>query len=191
MRQYMLVTDRMYLVLSHPKLAKKVADFNVRNKERLADTEPARPAMYYTVKGVKEYLKADYKDSMKGVEYRYYLTMKGEDEVIGTVCLSSISYGSVKSGTLSYKLDAGCWGKGLATEAVREVVNFAFNILRLHRIEAQVMPRNARSLRVMEKLGFEKEGLAHRCLEVNNKWEDHYTFALLNDKISRVQHYDF
>ncbi len=186
----MLVTDRMYLTLSHPKMAAEVADFHARNKEALAEFEPARPSLYYTKSGMKKYLKMDYKDTMNGTEFRYYLTMKGSDKIIGTVCIGSIAYGSVKSGTLSYKIDKDYQGKGLATEAVKEVINFAFNILKLHRINAEVMPRNAKSLRIMEKLGFEKEGLARRYLEINNKWEDHYTFGLINDKISAVQNYD-
>ena len=53
------------------------------------------------------------------------------------------------------------------------------------------MPRNAKSLRIMEKFGFEKEGLCKKCLEVNNKWEDHYIFGLINDKISPVARYDY
>lgn len=191
MRQYMLVTERMYLTLSHPKLAERVADFNLRNKDALADREPARPRMYYTKRGMKKYLKMDYKDTMKGTEFRYYLTMKGSDKIIGTVCISSIAYGSVKACTLSYKIDKDYHNKGLCTEAVKEVINFAFNVLKLHRIEAEVMPRNGRSLRIMEKLGFEQEGLSRQCLEINNKWEDHYRFGLLNDKISAVQNYNY
>ena len=77
------------------------------------------------------------------------------------------------------------------SEAVEELINFCFNILKLHRIDSYVMPRNAKSLRIMEKFGFEKEGLCKKCLEVNNKWEDHYIFGLINDKISPVARYDY
>lgn len=186
---YTLVTDRMYLTLSHPKLAAEVADFNLRNKEALADTEPARPASYYTKKGRKEYLKIDYKDSMRGSEFRYYLSMKGSKKIIGTVCIASILFGSVKSCTLSYKMDKDWQNMGLCSEAVEEIIHLAFEVLQLHRIEALVMPRNEKSLRIMKKFGFQQEGLAKKCLEVNQVWEDHYYFALLNDKISAKQEY--
>ena len=78
MGSYMLVTRRMYMTLSSPKLAKEVRDFNLRNKEALEDTEPARPNMYYTKRGCRQMLKLDYKDTMNGTEFRYYLTLKGE-----------------------------------------------------------------------------------------------------------------
>lgn len=186
---YQLVTERMYMTLSSPKLAKEVADFNLRNKEALASTEPARPASYYTKRGRREYLKLDYKDSMRGSEFRYYLTMKGSKKIIGTVCIGGILFGSVKSCTISYKMDKDWQNMGLCTEAVKEIIHLAFNVLELHRIDALVMPRNAQSLRIMEKFGFEKEGLSKKCLEVNQVWEDHYRFALINDKISAKQEY--
>ena len=70
-----------------------------------------------------------------------------------------------------------------------EIIDFAFNTLRLHRIEAQVMPRNEKSLAIMKKFGFENEGLSKKCFEINEKWEDHYRFALLNEEISAKQNY--
>ena len=70
---------------------------------------------------------------------------------------------------------------GHQTEAVGEIINLAFKTLQLHRIESYVMPRNTKSLRVMEKLGFMSEGLSKRCLEVDGVWEDHLRFSLLNE----------
>lgn len=187
---YTLVTRRMYMRLASPKLAGQVADFNLRNRENLADTEPMRPSAFYTKRGQRAYLKMDYKDAMKGREFRYYLTLKGEKKVIGTVAIGSVMFGSVKSCVLSYKMDKDYRNMGLCSEAVQEIIDFAFNILELHRIEVMVMPRNAPSLAVVKKFGFVYEGLSKDCFEINGKWEDHMRFALLNDKISAVQHYD-
>ena len=178
------------MTLSNPRLAKEVADFHVRNKEAHADTEPARPSSYYDRSGMKRYLKLDYKDAMRGREFRFYLTLKGEKKVIGTVCIGSILFGSVKSCNLSYKIDKDYQNQGYCSERLEALIDFAFNTLGLHRIERQVMPRNEKSLAIMKKFNFVQEGLQRQCYEVNNKWEDHYQFAILNDKISAVQHYD-
>lgn len=186
---YTLVTERMYLKLAHPKLAAEAADFNLRNKDDMADVEPARPSMYYTKWGMKKYLRRDYKDAMRGSDFRYYLTLKGEKRIIGTVCIGQVLFGSVKSCVLSYKIDKDYRNQGYCSEAVEEMIHLAFETLRLHRIEAQVMPRNEKSLRIMRKFGFENEGLSKQCFEINQKWEDHYRFALLNDKISAKQNY--
>jgi len=187
---YRLVTERMYLTLANPRLAREVADFNLRNREALMDVEPMRPSAFFTKKGQKAYLKMDYKDAMRGSEFRYYLSLKGEKKVIGTVCIGMIMFGSVKSCVLSYKMDKDYRNMGLCSEAVQEIIDFAFKTLRLHRIEAQVMPRNAKSLRIMRKFNFENEGLSRLCLEINGQWEDHYRFALLNHAISAQQDYD-
>ena len=178
---YHLFTDRLILTLSHPRLAQQVCQFNIKNRAALADTEPTRPKEYYTFSGVRSILKEEDKASRKCQEFRFWIREKGSDQVIGTVCISNVLFGSVKSCYLSYKIAQDCQGKGYATEAVGEVINFAFKILQLHRIESYVMPRNAKSLRVMEKLGFMPEGLSKRCLEVNGVWEDHLRFSLLNE----------
>ena len=178
---YHLFTDRLVLTLSHPKLTGAVCRFHNENRAAFADTEPSRPADFYTFKGVRDNLRYDDKLSKKCEEFRFWITEKGSRELIGTVCISSILFGSVKSCFLSYKIAQDCQGKGYATEAVGEIVNFAFKILQLHRIESYVMPRNARSIRVMEKLAFVPEGVSKRCLEVNGAWEDHIRFSLLND----------
>jgi len=178
---YHLFTERLVLTLSHPRLAEEVCRFNIKNRTALADTEPLRPKEYYTCTGVRSILKEEDKASRKCQEFRFWITEKGDNTVIGTVCISNILFGSVKSCYLSYKIAADMQGKGYATEAVGEVVNFAFKILQLHRIESYVMPRNSKSLRVMEKLGFMPEGLSRRCLEVNGVWEDHVRFSLLNE----------
>ncbi len=178
---YYLFTERLILKLSHTKLAKQVCQFNIKNKQALADTEPTRPDYYYTVKGIKSYLKQEDKASQKCEEFRFWITEKGSDEVIGTVSISNIIFGSAKTCYLSYKVSHDKQGMGYATEAVKEVINFAFTVLQLHRIESYVMPRNNKSLRVMEKLNFENEGISKRCLEVNGVWEDHIRFSLLNE----------
>ncbi len=66
------------------------------------------------------------------------------------------------------------------TETVRLVVDYAFHELKLHRIEAGVMPRNLGSMRVLEKAGFHKEGIARKNVKINGVWEDHQVLAILN-----------
>ncbi|MET3851852.1 RimJ/RimL family protein N-acetyltransferase [Paenibacillus sp. OAE614] len=66
------------------------------------------------------------------------------------------------------------------TEAVRLMVDYAFTELKLHRIEAGVMPRNLGSIRVLEKAGFHREGIARSNVLINGKWEDHQVLAIIN-----------
>lgn len=70
--------------------------------------------------------------------------------------------------------------KGYTTEALQLVVDFAFRELELHRIEAGAMLANLASIRVLEKMGFKKEGIAKENIRINGKWTDHQIVAIIN-----------
>ncbi len=72
------------------------------------------------------------------------------------------------------------------TEAVGKVVEYAFDVLGLHRLEANIMPRNKASLRVVEKLGFSEEGLSRKLLLINGRWEDHVRMVKLNMALEKA-----
>jgi ribosomal-protein-alanine N-acetyltransferase len=65
------------------------------------------------------------------------------------------------------------------TAAVRAVVPFVFDSLELHRLEAACLPENTASMRLLERVGFKREGLARRYLRINGDWRDHVLYALL------------
>ncbi|MDP9037228.1 MAG: GNAT family N-acetyltransferase, partial [Myxococcota bacterium] len=107
------------------------------------------------------------------------LIVPQEDDhrVIGRVALGGVLRGAFQNAYLGYWLDRDYQGRGLMTEAVRATTFFAFTSARLHRVQAAVMPRNHASLRVLEKLGYRREGLAERYLCIAGKWEDHILLA--------------
>jgi len=105
------------------------------------------------------------------------------DYVLGSIALNNIVRGAFQSCHLGYKMDQNNINKGYMTEGLEKVIDYAFNVLKLHRIEANIMPHNAASLRVVEKLGFYNEGLAKKYLKINGRWEDHIHMVLLNESL--------
>lgn len=101
-----------------------------------------------------------------------------EGRFSGEVTLSSIQRGPFQSGSIGYWVDKDKAGMGLVPEAVVVVLQFAFESLRLHRIEVAIIPRNGSSRRVAEKLGLRMEGVALGFLEINGAWEDHVRYAI-------------
>lgn len=97
--------------------------------------------------------------------------------IVGRVTLGTIARGVFQNAYLGYWIDRDEQGRGLMTEAVRAVVDFAFGTAGLHRVQAGVMPRNPGSMRVLEKCGFRREGYAERYLKIADCWEDHVLFA--------------
>ena len=104
-------------------------------------------------------------------------------EVIGSIALSNVVTGAFWSCFLGYKLDQEHGGRGYMTEAVKAVVEYGFETLKLHRIEANIMPRNAASIAVVTKCGFEYEGTARKYLKINGVWEDHAHYVVLNEAV--------
>jgi len=96
---------------------------------------------------------------------------------VGKIALSGVLRGAMHGAYLGYWMDRDHEGQGLCTEAIRAVLDFAFGPAELHRVQAAIMPRNAKSLRVIEKLGFRREGYAERYLQIAGTWEDHILFA--------------
>ncbi|MEK8130078.1 GNAT family N-acetyltransferase [Paenibacillus filicis] len=175
-------TERLSLDVLDERHAPIVLDYIRRNREFLAPWEPHRAESFYTAEEQERLLREEAAGIEAGRGLRLWIRKIGdkEERVIGAVGLSNIVRGSFQSCHLGYKLDQAETNRGYMTEALREVIRIAFEELRLHRIEANIMPRNRASLQVVEKLGFISEGLAKQYLYINGVWEDHLHMTLIN-----------
>jgi len=100
---------------------------------------------------------------------------------VGSIGLSQIARGVFQNAMLGYAIDGQCQGRALMREALQAVIAFAFSpAIDLHRIQANVRPENRRSIALLERLGFEREGLAREYLFIDGKLRDEYL-----DEISR------
>ena len=107
-----------------------------------------------------------------------------DDRFCGEVTLSSVQRGPFQNASIGYWIDRAYAGQGLVPEAVVVVLRFAFESLGLHRVEISIIPRNAASRRVVEKLGLRNEGVAERFLEIDGRWEDHIRYAITSEEWS-------
>ncbi len=103
--------------------------------------------------------------------------------IVGQLTVSSIMWGSAMSATLGYWVDQDRAGRGIVPTAVALATDHCFRELGLHRMEINIRPENAASLRVVEKLGFRDEGLRPRFLHINGQWADHRSFALTSEEV--------
>ena len=174
-------TDRLSLHLADAGLSAQVTAYFVRNREFLYTTEPWHEEDFYTEEFQRAKLESDEKDSALLRNARFWITYKGCETIIGMVGLNEIVRGAFQSCFLSYRLDKDWLRKGLMTEAVARVVGIAFHDIGLHRIEANIMPRNEASLGLVKKLGFQCEGISPKYLKINGIWEDHVHMVLLNE----------
>jgi ribosomal-protein-alanine N-acetyltransferase len=101
-----------------------------------------------------------------------------DHQLVGEINLNAVQRGPFQNAYVGYWVDGAKAGRGYVPEAVIVLARFAFEDLRLHRLQVAIIPRNARSRRVMEKLGFREEGIAERYLEINGVWEDHVRYGI-------------
>lgn len=111
---------------------------------------------------------------------QWAITETAADDLIGTVTLTAWSKRNRRM-ELGYMLSPAHWGKGYASEAVRAVLGFAFERMRLHRVEAELDPRNTASARLLERLGFREEGLLRERWYVYDEWCDSALYGLLRE----------
>ena len=107
----------------------------------------------------------------------YTLGLFIENKFAGEVNLNNVIRGAMQTGTVGYWIDRKQAGNGYVAEGVAVLSRFAFDELKLHRIEVCIIPRNTNSKKVVEKLKFRLEGLAERFLEINGVWEDHLRYG--------------
>ena len=103
------------------------------------------------------------------------------------ITVQSIVRGFFQSCSVGYWLAETAQGRGLATAALREVTELAFRDLRLHRIQAETLPHNERSQRVLRRLGFEAYGTAKSYLKIAGTWQDSNLYQLLTDTPELVE----
>ena len=107
---------------------------------------------------------------------------------MGVCNLSQIFLGNLKNAFLGYWIGAAFAGQGYMTEAIDLVLSYAFETLRLHRIEANIQPENADSRALAARTGFRMEGFSPRYLKVAGRWKDHERWAIRReDWVKRVR----
>jgi [ribosomal protein S5]-alanine N-acetyltransferase len=106
------------------------------------------------------------------------------DRIVGTCTLASLSELHQRA-EIGFALARSAWGRGFMTEAVSALLRFAFETLGLHRIEADVDPRNARSIKLLEQMGFVREGYLRERYHQNDEWQDAILYGLLHNNGSK------
>lgn len=102
---------------------------------------------------------------------------------VGQLTVGNIQRGAVRTAWIGYWVDEAHAGKGIATAAVALGVDHCFGAVGLHRLDATVQPSNMASQKVLGKIGFRREGLLERYMDVNKRWRDHLLFALTVEEV--------
>jgi len=146
----------------------------------LTPWEPTWPSDDLSRSAFRRRLRRYAEDQRADTSYAFFLFRKSDDALVGGLTLANIRRGVAQAGSLGYWIGEPLARHGLMSGALQGLVPFAFESLRLHRLEAACIPSNAASIRLLEKMGFVREGYAREYLCINGLWQDHLLFARLN-----------
>ncbi len=186
-----ITTARLRLVAGDAGIAPAVCEFQCRNRQHFAPWDPPTADSFYTPETQAARVATGLAAFTNDTAYRYWLidaTRAGgarlpssDVEVIGSLHFSQVSRGAFQSAMLGYALDEAHVGQGLMTEAITAGLEEMFSPrVNLHRVQAAYRPENVRSGRVLERLGFRREGLAPEYLYIDGAWRDHVVMSLRN-----------
>ncbi len=175
-------TERLVLRQVPPDESEAVRAYGLRSREFHGPWDPIRPADFWEREVVARRLAHELDTAASDAGLVLYLSIAEDpDRIVGRIAFHNVVRGFSQSCTVGYGLAPEATGNGYMTEGLTAAVDrVAFGELGLHRVEAAVIPRNTRSLRVVERCGFIREGLSPRFLKIAGVWEDHVRFARLN-----------
>lgn len=177
-----LRSPRLLLRPLMPAEAPLLIRYKLENRAHLALWEPERDADYYTLEMTRRRLRERQAAFRQGTALHLALLTPDEDEVMGQCDFTQIVRGPFQACYLGFAIAARHQGRGLMYEALSLAIPYVFDELGLHRIMAGYMPDNARSERLLTRLGFQREGYARAYLKIAGRWQDHVLTALINPR---------
>lgn len=175
----------LYLRPPHPSDYAAWAELRGISREHLTPWEPTWSRDELSRTAFRRRLRIYQSDLAEDLGYAFFIFQDGEDSLLGGITLSNVRRGVTQAATVGYWVGQPVAGRGIMSEALRVLVTFAFDELHLHRLEASCLPHNMASRRVLERNGFQSEGLARRYLKIDGAWRDHLLFALIEDEVPR------
>ncbi len=176
---YHYTTERLELNILTEEAASLTTDFFCRNREFFAPSEAAHPEEYFTVPYQQRVLAAEHTQFLRSQAVRYFLFLKENSQLIGTISFQQIRQSPAASCQLGYRLDQAYTGQGYMQEALAFLIPKVCLSYHLNRIEANILPENTSSCRLIERLGFTQEGVARGYFLIQGKYRDHYRYARL------------
>jgi ribosomal-protein-alanine N-acetyltransferase len=175
-----LPCPRLTLAILSPDQAELESVFYQRNLRHLAPWSPIRTTDYFSTANIRRRLEIQASAFEAGLAMHFALLSPDGQQMIGACNFSGIIRGAFQACYLGYHIDEAHQGQGLMQEGLEAGIGYMFDVQNLHRIMANYIPGNERSARLLERLGFEREGYAKAYLNIAGRWQDHVLTALVN-----------
>jgi ribosomal-protein-alanine N-acetyltransferase len=155
------------------------AELRAKSRAHLTPWEPTWAPDELSRASYRRRLRLYAQEMRDDLGYAFFIFTEPDERLLGGVTLSNVRRGVTQAVTLGYWTGAPFAGQGCMSRAVAAILPFVFDDLRLHRVEAACLPQNIASQRVLQRNGFQREGLARRYLRIDGAWRDHELFAVV------------
>ena len=156
---------------------KEWAQLRAESRSFLTPWEPLWPNDDLTRTAFRRRLRRYQREIRDDQGYPFFMFRAGDDVLVGGLTLTHVRRGVSQSCMLGYWMGASHADRGYMTNGVRAILPFIFETLKLHRVEAACLPHNVASIKLLEKVGFTREGHARNYLCINGQWQDHLLYA--------------
>lgn len=179
-----IVTPRLVLRTPTREDACAAAAYFERNADHFAPWMPPAPEGLYEIEWWEEEIESQRRDCEAGRSIRLFVYARGDElgPIVAHRAFTRIHLGQDRACTMSGGVDHGATRRGIATEAGRAGIHFAFHHLGLHRIDSEYRADNPGSGGVLGGLGFTRIGVAPRYRYIGGDWRDYVLMCLLNDE---------
>lgn len=179
-------TKRLILKILTPDKCNSVLRFYKDNCALFEKYNPIMPKNYYTTDYQRNTLSAEYKSFLSGKSIRYYIYEKSNTKrIIGTISLNDIKKAFSSSAVIGYRFGSEYHHNGYATESLEKLILALFKEEHIHRIEAYIQPDNIPSKKLIERLGFQYEGICYSHTMVAQHWEDMERYSIISTDINQ------
>lgn len=176
----MIQGKRIYLRHLSEHDASKLFAYELTNRDFFMPTSFTRNDNYYTLANIRKNIDNYKKEITRKSGFRFGIFINSNHNLVGMIALNDILW-SLKTSYVGYSLNQNHTNQGYMREALNLLIKYSFEELKLHRLEAGVMPSNVSSWKVLEHCGFIREGLLRKNVHINGQWEDHYIYGCLNE----------
>ncbi|MBZ8133444.1 GNAT family N-acetyltransferase [Afifella sp. IM 167] len=150
-----------------------------KSREFLAPWEPIWPSDDLTRSAFRRRIRRYRTEMREDQTYPFFVFRNAGGILVGGITLSNVTRGMTQAATIGYWMGEPYAGQGHMSAALGALTPYAFKTLRLHRLEAACLAHNAASIRLLEKCGFQREGLSRGLVCIAGRWQDHIRFARL------------
>jgi len=186
LKKFSFKSSRLDIKVIDKSFDNKLLDYQLANKLHFNKVLFDLSDNFYSLDYQRNFIEHDLDNIIRGNAIRFYLFEHNSDIILGDIVYYNILPPPISSALIGFKIDGGKRNNGFMKEGIENTLNFVFNQLNLHKIEAYIFYDNIAAIQLINKIGFVDDGIAKSYVEIKGTWTDHNRYYLLNPNTNQI-----